>query len=94
MTSSNGSTMDSSGTYIPKNTHRRNGKGCCNKGNWSGLNIAAMVIGFVIFWPLGLVILYWNIRGRNVKDLPAAIQSRWSSMVNGTFGSRSSHEGK
>jgi|GEM_PF-5125446 len=42
------------------------------KGNWSGRNIAAMVVGFVLFWPLGLVLLYWNITGRDVKDLPAA----------------------
>jgi hypothetical protein len=53
-----------------------------------------MVIGFVLFWPLGLVILYWNIRGRNVKDLPAAIQSKWSSLVNGNFGRQGSHEGR
>jgi hypothetical protein len=40
--------------------------GCCKKGNWSGMNIAAMVIGFVLFWPIGLVLLYWNISGRDI----------------------------
>ncbi len=28
---------------------------------WSGINIAAMVIGFIVFWPLGMAILVWNI---------------------------------
>ena len=59
------------------------GKGSCRKGNWSGLNIAAMVIGFVLFWPLGLVVLYWNISGRNIQDLPPAIQEKWNMMFNG-----------
>jgi len=60
-------------------------KGCCTKGNWSGINIAAMVIGFVVFWPIGLFLLYWNISGRNVKDLPGSIQEKWSAMFNGSF---------
>lgn len=28
---------------------------------WSPFNIAAMVIGFIIFFPIGLAILFWNI---------------------------------
>ncbi len=59
------------------------GKGGCAKGNWSGLNIAAMVIGFVLFWPLGLVVLYWNIKGRNLQDLPSAIQEKWNMVFSG-----------
>jgi len=39
-----------------------------------------MVIGFVFFWPVGLVILYWIIRGRDVRDLPAAAREKWSQM--------------
>ncbi len=79
MTSSNNSTINDSGQYRFKR------KGCCTKGNWSGINIAAMVIGFIVFWPLGLLILYWNIKGRNVKDLPRAVQQKWSAMVNGSW---------
>ena len=63
--------------------HSRKGGRCCSKGNWSGLNIAAMVIGFVLFWPLGLVVLYWNISGRNIKDLPPAIQEKWNAVFSG-----------
>ncbi len=58
----------------------KSGRGCCMGGNWSAMNIAAMVVGFVFFWPVGLLILYWNISGRDIKDLPGAIQEKWSSM--------------
>ncbi|MEE9444235.1 MAG: DUF2852 domain-containing protein [Cocleimonas sp.] len=61
---------------------RRSGKGCCAKGNWSGMNIAAMVIGFLLFWPVGLVVLYWNISGRDVRDLPSTVQEKWSTLFN------------
>lgn len=61
---------------------RGKGKGSCSKGNWSPLNIGAMVFGFVLFWPVGLLVLYWNISGRDVRDLPAAIKQKWSSMFN------------
>ena len=44
-----------------------------------------MVIGFVVFWPLGLLVLYWNIKGREIKDLPRAIQQKWSAMVSGSW---------
>ena len=65
--------------------YRRSRKGgkCCSGGNWSGINIAAMVIGFVLFWPLGLVVLYWNISGKNLQDLPPAIQEKWNSLFGG-----------
>jgi hypothetical protein len=79
MTSSSNSTINDSKQY--SHSH----KGCCTKGNWSGINIAAMVIGFVLFWPVGLLVLYWNISGRHVKDLPSAIQEKWSAMFNGSF---------
>ena len=81
MTSSNNSTINDSGQF------RSSRKGCCNKGNWSGINIAVMVIGFVLFWPVGLLILYWNITGRNLKDLPGAVQDKWNSLFNGSWGS-------
>jgi hypothetical protein len=76
MSSSIGSTRD-------QNNDRSNGH-CCGwgkKGNWSGLNIAAMVLGFVFFWPIGLFILYWIITGRNVKDLPEGMRKQWSKVT-------------
>ncbi len=71
----------SSSTIINGNGHhRRSHKRCCSKGNWSGMNIATMVIGFILFWPIGLLVLYWIFTGRNVKDLPGAVQDKWTNM--------------
>ncbi len=39
-----------------------------------------MVVGFVVFWPFGLVLLYWNITGRDVKTLPSALRTAWSRL--------------
>ena len=61
---------------------RGSSNGSCSKGNWSPLNIGAMVVGFVLFWPIGLVVLYWNIKGRDAWDLPAAAKHKWSSLFN------------
>lgn len=59
----------------------RNSAGCWSRsgsrsgkcGNWSGFNIAAMVIGFVLFWPLGLIALVWISLGRSIKELPGVV---------------------
>jgi hypothetical protein len=42
-----------------------------------------MVIGFVFFWPIGLLILYWTLKGRNVKALPGAIKDRIGEFTGG-----------
>ena len=58
---------------------------CCGgwgKGaNWSGINIAAMVLGFVLFWPVGLFILYWIVTGGDVRELPQWIYQQWSRLM-------------
>ncbi|MFK7997708.1 MAG: DUF2852 domain-containing protein [Granulosicoccus sp.] len=51
---------------------------------WSGTNIAVMVLGFVMFWPLGLVILGWIMVGRDVRDLPGAIKNLWAQFFGGS----------
>ena len=51
------------------------------RGHWTGGNIAAMVIGFVLFWPVGLLILFWTMSGRNVRDLPGAIREKWAGFA-------------
>ncbi len=55
---------------------------CC-KGHWSGLNIAAMVIGFIIFPPLGLIVLFWTLAGHPIQALPGAIQRKWNDYIGG-----------
>ena len=67
--------------------------GCCfsKGGNWSGFNIAAMVFGFILFWPLGLFILFWNISGRSVKELPNSIRRVWNGITGGWGGDTNFH---
>lgn len=68
-------------------SEKRQSRRCCgSRGNWSGFNIAAMVVGFVLFWPVGLLVLFWIITGRNVRELPAAMQNIWARFF-GNWGS-------
>ncbi len=55
----------------------------CNGSKWSGTNIVAMVLGFVFFWPVGLLVLFWILTGRNAVDLPAAIKAKWVALRSG-----------
>lgn len=59
---------------------RWRGCGRSSRAHWSGFNIAAMVLGFVIFWPIGLVVLGWILSGRNVQELPGAVRHLWSTV--------------
>ena len=77
MSSHNSSTSDQSG-----NMSENRSCGCWGrKGNWSGMNIAAMVLGFVIFWPVGLFVLYWILKGRSVREIPQGMKNKWSQMT-------------
>ena len=57
------------------------------------MNLAAMVVGFVLFWPVGLFFLFWILSGRDVRDLPSAIQETWSGIFNGSLGRTRAHSG-
>lgn len=50
---------------------------------WSGLNIAAMVFGFILFWPVGLFVLFWILSGRQAAELPGAMRNLWASLFGG-----------
>ena len=82
MSSSSTSTTDQSSSR----SRGRNCGGWGKGGNWSGFNIAAMVLGFIFFWPIGLFICYWIITGRNVKELPQRIREQWSRIIGGWGG--------
>ena len=41
-------------------THGRDGKPG-TRGVWTPLSVGAMVIGFIVYWPLGLAVLAYNI---------------------------------
>jgi len=48
--------------------HHRRHRGRC--GSIGGLYIAAIVAGFIIFWPVGLALLAWAIWRDQIKALP------------------------
>lgn len=51
---------------------------------WKPIEIIAMILGFIIFWPIGLAILFaklWHSRSDYAGDLPSFIQSKWEQNV-------------
>ena len=65
----------------------------CGRGHWSGANIAAMVIGFIIFPPLGLAVLAWTITGHPIQDLPGWLKDKWNRVFRShSAGSQSNTE--
>lgn len=55
----------------------------CGGGNrrWTPINTTVMVLGFVFFWPVGLLLLFWILSGRDVRELPQAVRETWGSMM-------------
>ncbi|WP_026379337.1 DUF2852 domain-containing protein [Afifella pfennigii] len=55
----------------------------CSRGRWSALNIVLMVLGFVLFWPLGLAMLAWMIWGDELarfgRDMRDQVRSTFAS---------------
>ena len=83
MSSSSSSAVESSSGRPWKNWEHATEKRC-RKSQWSCMNITGMVLGFIFFWPVGLVILFWILSGRHVRDLPAAIKQKWSETFGGS----------
>lgn len=50
---------------------------------WTPATIALMVVGFVVFWPLGLAMLAYIIWGDRLEDF----KGDWSKARNSIFGS-------
>ncbi len=59
--------------------------------SWTPLTIALMVIGFMIFWPLGLIMLAYILWGQKVPEIRRHFEGMkrdWSSSRSGWCGSR------
>lgn len=72
MTTSDHTTADTTLNAVPA---------ACGRGKWSGMNIAGMVLGFVLFWPIGLIVLGWILSGRDVRDLFALVKDKVTSVM-------------
>jgi hypothetical protein len=59
----------------------RNGSGrSCGFARWTPVELIAMVLGFIVFWPIGLAILafkFWQRKSGYQGDLSTAAQEKW-----------------
>lgn len=39
------------------------------RGNWTPVNIISVILGIVIFWPVGLFLLVWVLMDRDVVEI-------------------------
>ena len=59
-------------------THKR-GCGLSSMGRWSAWEIGAMVAGFVVFWPLGLIALFLKWKNGEMWKGSADTAAPWAS---------------
>lgn len=59
---------------------------------WTPVTIAMMIIGFMIFWPLGLAMLAYILWGDRLDDFKAGVD-RATDAVGDRFSGRNCHRG-
>jgi hypothetical protein len=68
----------------------------CHRGRWTALNIVLMIVGFALFWPLGLAMLAWIIWGDEIsakaEELKGGFRT-FSERAPAFGGARSGHTG-
>lgn len=55
---------------------------CSSRGRWSALNVVLMIVGFAVFWPLGLAMLAWIIWGDEIGRLAGDLKGQFRTMAN------------
>ncbi len=71
-------------------TWRRHG---CGASRWTAFELAAMILGFIVFWPIGLAILgykFWQ-RRYGGDDLQTFAAARWSQARSAMAGASRSY---
>ncbi len=56
------------------------------RGRWNALNIVLMIIGFAVFWPLGLAMLAWIIWGEEIAAKAEVMKDNCRSFFERTQG--------
>jgi hypothetical protein len=51
----------------------------CGRGRWTALNVVLMIIGFAVFWPLGLAMLAWMIWGDEISRKAEEMKGQFRS---------------
>ena len=59
------------------------------RSRWTALNIILMVIGFAVFWPLGLAMLAWIIWGDEISAKAEALKGQFRDATDRVTGSGS-----
>jgi hypothetical protein len=62
----------------------------CGWARWTPVELLAMVLGFIVFWPIGLAILafkFWQRKTGYPGDLTTAAQEKWREARNAFHGS-------
>ncbi len=60
-------------------THKR-GCGLSSMGRWSAWEVGAMVAGFVVFWPLGLIAIFLKWKNGEMWKGSANTAAPWASL--------------
>ena len=65
----------------------------CGKAGWTPFEIIAMVLGFIVFWPIGLAILGYKIwqRRNGGADLGTIASKTWSDARSAMTGAAASN---
>jgi hypothetical protein len=61
-------------------THTATAGRYCSRGRWTALNIVLTIIGFAVFWPLGLAMLAWIIWGDEIARKAENLKGQFHSL--------------
>jgi hypothetical protein len=67
------------------------GRGCGAGVGWRPIELVAMVLGFAVFWPIGLAIIAWKLWQKKQwsrGDFAAFAERKWRSATSGFRGAR------
>ncbi len=64
---------------------------CSNR--WTPLGITALVLGFIVWWPVGLAALFYILWGGSFDDLAARAMGQLRSLIGATTARRGASSG-
>lgn len=66
------------------------GRGCWQGEPWKAVEVLAMVLGFIVFWPIGLAVLgwkFWQRKSGYPGDIVSFGREKWERWANWSHGS-------
>ena len=81
-------TQAASGSFEQNMGAQDNMRGFCRKARsrWSVYEIGAMVLGFVVFWPLGLLALFAKLKNGEMWTGAGSGEATWASWKKPSMG--------